>query len=534
MKSISHSNQLKSLAVVFILLLVNGVMFAQLDWTEHLSHDRLTRNNLGFLFEDNNLILVLDNHSGAPATVERITGNISKEVISEFEFNYEARSTDTGIYSKEVILIKPESLDTYGFGATSVRVIDGELTARSLESLIEHPCAEALIPINNEEPSECITNYEFEHLILNNNGDILESYDSSPIILHEGLEENYRVQNENLYVHDENDTLFLFEVPNFKKLYNNPYTEELVVVLDSTIIYYDPITSEISETPLETDPIAIDFTEDAMYYLSKIGSGYKIFKNYYSGGSNLWMDIDPAPNGQEIDIHEISIKGLDIYLFGIHYNETTQIRHHIVQKLNVLSPTGPPRKDVAIHSFSATYDELGDGEYEYSYEIEVINNGSSFVNTFNIYSDMQEYNELIYTNIDQKYEGILQPKEFVKIEGSFIAKAISKININIPGADFMFDSYPNDNNGTFDLISSTTESYVSDIVIMPNPTTGIINLKIETSSDPMVSVFDIHGRHLLTPKVSEQQIDISTLSPGQYWIRIIDQNQVMTKSIIKN
>ena len=530
---ISLSKILKSVGIFLLLLLFNNMAFTQLDWTEHLSHDRLTRNNLGFLFEENNLLLVMDNHSGPASTVERITGNEPKEIISEFDFNYEARSTSTGIDSKEIMLIKPESLDFYGFGATSIRMNNQGFSIRSLESLIDLPCADALLPFDTNKPMECLTNYEFEHLILNNEGEILTSYDSSPMTLHEGLEENYRVQNGHLYIHDGNNTSLLFDVPNFKKLYNNPYTEQLLVVLDSTIIFYNPVTFEINETTLETNPIAIDFTDDAMYYLSEVDNGYKIFKNYYSGGSNLWMDIDPAPNGQEVEIHEISIKGLNAYLFGVHYNELTQTRHHIVQKQNLLSPIGPPRKDIAIVSFSASYEQLGIEQYEYSYEIVVANNGTSVVNSFNVYSDIQEYNELYYTNIDYTYDGVLQPDEEVIIQGTFIAKTISKISINIPGADFMLDSYPSDNSGTYDLISSTTESKFSSFEISPNPTSGMVELELKEFSNPILNVLDIYGRIVLSPIIANNRIDISSIPDGQYYIQIIDKERMVTQPIVK-
>ncbi len=533
MKSIILSNNLRQLLVVALILFTCNIISAQLDWTEHLSHDRLSRNNLGFLFEENNLLLVMDNHSGPPSSVERITGNEPKEIISEFDFNYEARSTSTGMESKEIMLIKPESLDFYGFGATSIRMHDQGISIRSMELLIDLPCAHAILPMDIDKPLECLTNYSFQHLILNSEGEIQASYDSSPMTFHEGLEENYRVQNGKLYIHDGNTTSLLFEVPSFKKLYNNPYIQKLLVASDSSLIYYDPITFEIEETILETEPIAIDFTDDAMYYLSKVGNGYKIFKNYYAGGSNLWMDINPAPNGQEMEIHEISIRGLDAYLFGIHYNEFTQTRHHIVQKQNLLAPIGPPRKDIAIVSFSATYENLGFEQYEYSYEIVVVNNGTSVVNTFNVYSNIQEYNELYYTNIDHNYNGVLQPNEEVILQGTFVAKSINMINVNIPGADFMLDSYPSDNSGTFDLISATEESRFSKITISPNPTSGMIELDLDDFSNPTLNVLDVYGRIILSPTITNKRIDISSLNTGQYYIRIMDKEKTAIQAVIK-
>ncbi len=533
MISITFIKTLRSLASIFLIIIACNSAKAQLDWTEHLSHDRITRNNLGFLFEDNNLILVMDNYSGGPSSVERITGNVKKDIIAQFDSNYDAKSRSTAIDSKEVILTNPQSLDFYGFGATSIRMTNGDLSIRSLESIVSHPCIDALIPMDTTIPSECLTDFEFNHLLVNHSGEILESYEASPMIMHEGILGNYRVQNNRLYTHSINDTSFIIEVPNFKKLYNNPFTNELVILLDSTIIYYDPITLELEESILETKPIAIDFTEDAMYYLSKVGPGHKIFKSYYSGGSNLWMDIDPTPNGQEVEIYEISIKDLDAYLFGIHNDQKTKTRHHIVQRQNLLAPIGPPRRDLAIESFSVVYEELDYGSYEYTYEIKVINNGSSIVNTFDIYSDLKEYNELLYSDIDYTYNGNLQPDEVISIQGNFSANAISEININIPGADFMFDSYPNDNSASFDLISSNKETNHTTISISPNPTTGIIELDFLDFNNPNVAVIDIYGRQVLRPKITNNRIDISSIPNGLYYLQVIDENQKSTVSIVK-
>lgn len=534
MKSIQRYKSIAKLAFSVLIYLHSNTVSAQLDWTEHLSHDRITRNNLGFLFEENNLILVMDNYSGAPATVEKITGNVKKEIIQEFGYNYDAKTNASGIGSKEILLTNPQSLDIYGLGAVSVRLTNDDLSVRSIDPIINHPCVDAIIPLDTAESMECLTDFSFDHLIIGAQGQVLESYDASPMILHEGQFENYRVQNDKLYAHNRNDTTFLFDAPNFKKLYNNPYTEELVVLLDSMIINYDPITYQQNQIILETDLIALDFTEDALYYISKVGSGYKIFKSYYSGGSNLWMNIDQAPNGQKVDFYEIAIKGLDAYMFGIHYNETTKTQHHIVQKNNLLSQNGPPRKDLAIQSFNVEAVELDYQQYEYTYEIEVINNGLTVVNTFDIYSDLQENNELIYTDIYEIYNGIMQPTDVVTFQGSFTANARSKISINIPGADFMLDSYPNDNtSSTYDLISSTDESDLPEVSISPNPTNGIIELDLVDFEHARIIVTDMYGRQVLNPTTSNNRIDISSLPKGIYYLQIMDKNRKSTISVVK-
>jgi subtilisin family serine protease len=81
---------------------------------------------------------------------------------------------------------------------------------------------------------------------------------------------------------------------------------------------------------------------------------------------------------------------------------------------------------------------------------------------------------------------------------------------------------------------STTEIKLSNITIYPNPTSNIINVEGLTS-DFNIIIFDIQGRtvakNILTPQ--NNQINLQSISPGTYLVKIFDNTSSITKKIIK-
>ncbi|HHZ65245.1 MAG TPA: T9SS type A sorting domain-containing protein [Flavobacteriales bacterium] len=73
------------------------------------------------------------------------------------------------------------------------------------------------------------------------------------------------------------------------------------------------------------------------------------------------------------------------------------------------------------------------------------------------------------------------------------------------------------------------ENKVSDILIHPNPTTGILTIEGVEGS---VSVYDIYGRMVLT--TNSNTLDISQAATGIYFVRIVDeQGRVYSQKVIK-
>jgi hypothetical protein len=91
-----------------------------------------------------------------------------------------------------------------------------------------------------------------------------------------------------------------------------------------------------------------------------------------------------------------------------------------------------------------------------------------------------------------------------------------------------------DKNNVGDTINPKIKKDI-DILIYPNPSTGIINIsRIDVGNNTLVQVFDMSGRLLKTKILinSQTQLDLSNYPKGTYFIRIREENRVITKKII--
>jgi hypothetical protein len=71
----------------------------------------------------------------------------------------------------------------------------------------------------------------------------------------------------------------------------------------------------------------------------------------------------------------------------------------------------------------------------------------------------------------------------------------------------------------------------SQIVIYPNPTRGVINIKCGNTFNPhTIELYSIEGL-LIERKVYSSTIDYSTLSAGVYLLKVISDSGVITKKI---
>jgi len=71
----------------------------------------------------------------------------------------------------------------------------------------------------------------------------------------------------------------------------------------------------------------------------------------------------------------------------------------------------------------------------------------------------------------------------------------------------------------------------SQIVIYPNPTRGVINIKCSDAFNPhTIELYSIEGL-LVERKAYSSTIDYSTLSAGVYLLKVISDSGVKTKKI---
>ena len=93
-------------------------------------------------------------------------------------------------------------------------------------------------------------------------------------------------------------------------------------------------------------------------------------------------------------------------------------------------------------------------------------------------------------------------------------------------------------NAPLEVIEGATltleNSFVNDLVIYPNPTKN--ELKISSTDNlenAIYTIFDINGRRIMNSKLTQNSIDVSTLSSGNYVLRIVSRNSIKSQKFIK-
>ncbi|MEM7370879.1 MAG: T9SS type A sorting domain-containing protein [Bacteroidota bacterium] len=74
------------------------------------------------------------------------------------------------------------------------------------------------------------------------------------------------------------------------------------------------------------------------------------------------------------------------------------------------------------------------------------------------------------------------------------------------------------------------------IELYPNPTRGLIHLESNSSRVTHYKMWDVQGRLIRSAEIQEQEIDISDLKQGSYYLQVFDRKQRLLASfhIIKS
>ncbi|HNP69381.1 MAG TPA: T9SS type A sorting domain-containing protein [Aequorivita sp.] len=131
--------------------------------------------------------------------------------------------------------------------------------------------------------------------------------------------------------------------------------------------------------------------------------------------------------------------------------------------------------------------------------------------------------------------------------GSFGSKKIISTEHQFPRSVIAADI---DNDGDMDVIASSQnddkiawyenltilgveENQIDTIKIYPNPTDGLLYIDANTKSVIGTTVFDILDKKVLQQTGNIQQVDISTLESGMYFLRIVTDRGEIVQKIIK-
>jgi len=79
----------------------------------------------------------------------------------------------------------------------------------------------------------------------------------------------------------------------------------------------------------------------------------------------------------------------------------------------------------------------------------------------------------------------------------------------------------------------TADSGIEGLSIFPNPATGDkVYITSKSGSDKEVVIFDVLGKKVLTAQLDGKELNIATLSPGVYIIKVREEENTATRKLI--
>ncbi|MGB4665324.1 MAG: T9SS type A sorting domain-containing protein, partial [Bacteroidales bacterium] len=72
----------------------------------------------------------------------------------------------------------------------------------------------------------------------------------------------------------------------------------------------------------------------------------------------------------------------------------------------------------------------------------------------------------------------------------------------------------------------------NNILLYPNPTSGIANLNLDLEKDFTIEIFNSLGAKVLQENIISNSIDLSLLPEGIYYYRIKENNQIQTNNVL--
>jgi len=81
--------------------------------------------------------------------------------------------------------------------------------------------------------------------------------------------------------------------------------------------------------------------------------------------------------------------------------------------------------------------------------------------------------------------------------------------------------------------SKSQENGIEGLTFYPNPaTSGKIYITTKNNEDKQITIFDVLGKKVLQTALSSRELNISSLSPGVYIIKIEEGDASATRKLI--
>ena len=131
---------------------------------------------------------------------------------------------------------------------------------------------------------------------------------------------------------------------------------------------------------------------------------------------------------------------------------------------------------------------------------------------------------LDYIVTDWQYVELL-PGPYDSVRFNLSSSDVGAFGMNTP-AYFCID-----NVGNFPLSSNTINQEI--INIYPNPSSDFIYINSKDNDDYTISLFNILGELIIDKKINLQQLNLSNLPNGQYFLKIESESGIINERILK-
>ena len=131
---------------------------------------------------------------------------------------------------------------------------------------------------------------------------------------------------------------------------------------------------------------------------------------------------------------------------------------------------------------------------------------------------------LDYIVTDWQYVELL-PGPYDSVSFNLSSSDVGAFGMNTP-AYFCID-----NVGNFPLLSNTINQEI--ISIYPNPSSDFIYINRKDSDNYTISLFNILGELIIDKKINLQQLNLSNLPNGQYFLKIESESGIINERILK-
>jgi hypothetical protein len=240
-------------------------------------------------------------------------------------------------------------------------------------------------------------------------------------------------------------------------------------------------------------------------------AGYSVGISYFDG---MQFRILGHPlYGSIAGIHEMVVYRGELYIAGFFLSSAGNEGNHIMR-----------------WDGSAWYD-VGGGTDNEIYALSVFNDELYAGGVF-------EYAGGVHTGNLAKWNGT----NWSQVTPSIISPAVFDIQfyndeIYIGGGFRFIDSIPVNYIAKYALHTGIEDLQLnSQLSVYPNPSTNKLNIEIHSGNIQKISIYDLAGKMIKTISCqsSKQEIDISMLSPGLYFLDAISDQRTFRKRFVKN